>query len=202
MNEKEKSFLNFVKKECKKYGVTFRLEKKPYLVLHGDSNMEFCGGYFDGEEKVLACAAKRPDYISLLAHEYCHLTQWVENCDAWKKADDNESLNALAAWLNGENVKNIKYHLGVCRDLELDNEKRTVAIIKKFNLDIDIDLYIRRANSYVLFYNHMYYTRKWCTPSNSPYKVEAIYSNMSSKFNMKYKSMSNKVKRIFDKVYL
>jgi hypothetical protein len=202
MNAKEKSFLNFVKKECKKYGVTFRLEKKPYLILHEDSSMEFCGGYFDGEGKVLACATKRSDYISLLAHEYCHLTQWVENCDIWKKADDNGSLNAVAAWLNGEKVKNIKYHLGICRDLELDNEKRTVEVIKKFNLDIDIDLYIKRANSYVHFYNHMYYTRKWATPLNSPYKIEAIYNSMSSKFNMKYKSMSNKVKRVFDKVYL
>jgi hypothetical protein len=201
MTNKEQHFIDFVKSECKKYKVKCKLENKPYLKLGNGSGMSTCSGYFDGEYKVLACAIAKEEWITVLAHEYSHLTQWVDQCKEWVKADKKNTYQLLANWLEGEPVRNIKYHLGICRDLELDNEKRTVEVIKKFDLDVDIDLYIQKSNAYVQFYNYMYYTRKWSTPQNSPYTQKEIYENCSKKFNMKYKSMSNRIKLVYDKVY-
>jgi hypothetical protein len=92
--------------------------------------------------------------------------------------------------------------LGICRDLELDNEKRTVNVIKKFGLDINLSEYIQKSNAYVQYYNYMYYNRAWCTPTNSPHRVTDVWKNMPKTFNMKYNGMSNKVKKLYDAVYL
>ena len=202
MTKKEKSFLDFVKSECKKHKVKLILRKSKYLKIPGsEGGIDYCSGYFDSENMELVCAINHEDWLGILVHEYCHLTQFVENNTYWKKADELNSNGYVHQWLTGESVRGIKKYLSISRDLELDNEKRSVAMIKRFNLDIDVDLYVKRANAYINFYNAMYYTRKWCTPQNSPYKVKEVYEHMSSKFNMNYKRMSNKTHKIFGKVY-
>jgi hypothetical protein len=83
--------------------------------------------------------------------------------------------------------------------LELDNEKRSVALIKKWEFDIDVDEYTRKANAYVLFYNYLYHTRRWSDPKNSPYTNQNIIGKMSNKFNMRYNEMSKKYLELFQK---
>jgi hypothetical protein len=83
------------------------------------------------------------------------------------------------------------------RELELDNEKRSVALMKKWDLKIDIDDYIRKANAYVMFYNYMYHSRKWSAPGNAPYSNPNIVSKMSNKFNMRYKQMSERLLKLY-----
>jgi hypothetical protein len=203
MTKQERTFVSFVKAECKKHDVKCSLQKKDHIKLGGPSDFETCSGYFDGESKELACAVEvRAGWLGVLAHEYCHLTQWAEKDDTWVRAEKSESYSKVSDWLSGKPVRNIRHHLGLCRDLELNNEKRTVKIIKQFGLPINIEEYIQKANAYVQFYNHMYYTRKWCNPQNSPYRVPKLWKNMSPKFNMKYKVMSSQVKLLFDEVYL
>jgi hypothetical protein len=202
MTPKEKAFLKFVKAECKRYGVKPKLVNKAAIKLGNGEAMEMCSGYFDGDGKVLACSMKHKDWLDILAHEYCHLKQWAEGCKEWKTAEKHLAYNKLSDWLEGKPVKNIKRYLAMCRDVELDNEKRTANLIKELCLPIDIPTYIKKANSYILFYSHMYYSRKWCTPQNSPYKIKEIVDIMSPRFNMGYKKMSNRVKRVYDRVYL
>ena len=59
-------------------------------------------------------------------------------------------------------------YIGYTRDLELDNEKRAVRMIRKWKLSVDVDKYIKGANAYIHFYNWMGYTRRWSKPTNSP----------------------------------
>lgn len=187
------AFLEFVKQECKKHKVKLELRKVRYLKL--DKTIK-CGGYFDSEERRLVVATKNEDtWLPLLVHEFAHLTQWVDNCEPWAKGADG--LFFVEEWLSGKKVRNIKKYLGQSRDLELDNEKRSVKLIKKWNLPIDIEDYIKRANAYVQFYNYMYYSRKWCKPGNSPYRNQAIYESMPSSFRMNYKKMSEKYVKIY-----
>jgi hypothetical protein len=94
-------------------------------------------------------------------------------------------------------VKNIEYHLGIVRDLELDNEKRTVALIQRWDLDVDIDHYIKKANAYIQFYNYMGKTRRWSNPTNAPYGNKNLIDVMSNKFDMNYKRLSKRVEKVF-----
>lgn len=190
MNEKE--FIKFVKQECKKHNIKCILKNTKTVKLDETSR---CSGYFDEENLVVAM--NRPDAIQILVHEYGHLTQWAEQCDVWIQCGKNESHDKLYRWLNGEKVRNIQKAIALCRDLELDNERRSVKLIKKFNLNVDIDLYIKKANAYVQFYNYLMVSRKWCKPNNSPYKNRRLLRVMPAKFNMDYKKLSKKVLRIF-----
>jgi hypothetical protein len=188
MNEKE--LIKFIKGECKKYNINFIL-KNTKTVKFTDGFR--CSGYFD--EKNLVVAKNRPDYIQILVHEYCHLTQWREQIPLWK--DCVKSCAKLDEWLSGNSVVGIEKHVANCRDLELDNEKRSVALIKEFELPIDVESYTRKANSYVHFYNYMLMSRRWCSTKNSPYTNKRLIESMSPKFNMNYKKLSKKIEKIF-----
>jgi len=185
-------FIRHVKLECKKHNIKCVLKNTKTVKLDGTSR---CSGYFD--EESLVVAMNRPDALQILVHEYCHLTQWVEQCDIWVTSTKNKSHDKLYRWLDGEEVKGIEEAINICRDLELDNEKRSVKMIKRFNLPIDIDLYIKKANAYVQFYNYLSVSRKWCRPKNTPYKNDRLLENMSNKFNMNYNKLTNKLLKIF-----
>lgn len=198
MNKQEKSFVDYVKAECKKYGIKCDLRPVKYLKLSGNIR---CSGYFDETNKVLACAMKKRDWLSILVHEYGHLTQWLDNCDSWKKAIKLDSVNKIDEWLLGKRIKNHELHIDVVKELELDNEKRSVKIIKKFGLDnrIDVKDYVKKANAYVLFYNYIKKTRRWSNPKNSPYGNKHVISVMSDRFSMNYDKMSKRVESAFVK---
>jgi len=193
MNKKAKDFIKHVKSECKQHGIKCDLRKTKYVKLSGNIK---CSGYFDEEEPALVCSMNRPDSLEILAHEFGHFTQWKKNIDIWKKS--MISMPLVDEWLEGKEVPNIKKHLATCRNLELDNEKRAVRIIKKFNLDIDIDKYIKKANAYVLFYNRLLATRKWATPKNSPYNNQKIIEKMPRYFMKDYSVLPKRIKTVFE----
>lgn len=192
MNKKELDFVEFVKLECKKYGVKCDLRNTKYVKL---SSSIKCSGYFSDDPPTLVCSMNRPDWIEILAHEFSHLTQWVDQIDLWKQS--MESMPLVDAWLEGEDVHDIERHIQVCRDLELDNEKRSVKVIKKFGLDVDLDNYIKKANAYVYFYTRLLTTRKWATPKNSPYNNKNIISVMPNKFKTDYSVVPKKIEEVF-----
>lgn len=187
-----KYFIAFVKAECRKEGVKCDLRNTKYVKV---TNSIKASGYFDESVPTLVCSMGRKDSIEILVHEYCHLTQWREQIPLWK--DCVKSCVKLDEWLSGKNVVDIEKHIANCRDLELDNEKRSVALIKEFELPIDVEAYTRKANSYVHFYNYMLISRRWCTTKNSPYTNKKLIENMSPKFNMNYKKLSKKIEKIF-----
>jgi hypothetical protein len=185
------AFIDYVKAECKRTGI--KCDLRPTTYIRCDSIK--CSGYFDSESKLLVVSMNRPDFLSILVHEYCHLTQWQDEHPLWDKTA--LSLGKIDEWLTGKRVHNISKHLANARDLELDNERRSVQMMKKWKLSIDTKDYTRKANAYVHFYNWLYYTRRWSEPKNSPYTNGVIVAAMSSKFNMKYSSMPDKVLNAF-----
>lgn len=190
--DKLKYFIAFVKAECRKEGVKCDLRKTKYVKV---TNSIKASGYFDETVPTLVCSMGRKDSIEILVHEYCHLTQWREQIPLWKAC--MKSMGLLDYWLEGNSVVNIKKHIANCRDLELDNEKRSVKLIKEFELPIDIVSYTKKANSYIHFYNYMLISRRWCSTKNSPYSNKKLIEAMSPKFNMNYKKLPKRIEKIF-----
>lgn len=186
------AFINFVKAECKELGVKVDLRPSKYVKL--DKNIQ-CSGWFDSANKELVVAMNRPDALSILVHEYCHVTQWIEGIDLWVKSDN--AISKVDQWLGGKRIHHIDKHLAIARDLELDNEKRAVRMIRKWKLNINVDDYIRKANAYVHFYNWIRHTRKWSKPANSPYSNSHVLSRMSTRFNMQYMRLTPHVEAAF-----
>lgn len=195
-NTNVENFIRYVEGECKKYGVKVKEYKRKYIKLSGNVK---CAGYFDDNANppTLAYAKGREDYLELLVHEFCHMTQWVDKIELWERA--TISLEKMWGWLEDKDKKivGIKSHIDNARDLELDNEKRSVDMIKKWNLPIDIPTYTKKANAYVLFYNYLKSSRRWSIPGNSPYTNKKILELMSDKFDMDYSTLSKDIKKIF-----
>ena len=195
MTDKEMRFVKWVKKQCRKHGVKCDLRKVKYLRLSGNIK---CSGYFDDttdKKPCLVVSMNRQDWIEILVHEYCHLTQWAEGIGLWETA--GESLAVMEEWLGGTEVPDIKTHLANARDLELDNEKRSVELIRRWGLNVDIDHYIRKANAYIQFYNYMGKTRRWSNPQNAPYGNPNVVKEMPNTFRMNYKRMSKRIEKIY-----
>jgi hypothetical protein len=192
MKKEELEFKEFVKSECKKHKIKCKIKNVKYLIL--SKNIK-CGGYFDSDGGVLAVASNNVNYLGILAHEYSHMTQWLDKIELWDLSAD--SINFVDEWLAGKEVDDIEKHMGAARDLELDNEKRTVKIIKKHKLDINVESYIQKANAYIYFYTYMLQSRKWCKPNNSPYNNKILVDAMPKKFVKNYNKLPKKIEKIF-----
>jgi hypothetical protein len=66
-------------------------------------------------------------------------------------------------WLEGD-IDDLPYeHIINIQLLEIDADKKVVALSKKHRLGIDIDHYIRESNAYALTYKHVFNTRSMKT---------------------------------------
>jgi hypothetical protein len=191
----EKDFIDFVKAHCKLYGVKVRCVNNFHITDTADGSM--FSGYFDDENKKIVVARKNINFWGILAHEYCHFTQWSEQCGIWVKADIEKSYYHFADFLNGKEVENINYHIDNLKNVELDNEKRTVELITKLKLPIDINLYIKKANAYIYFYNWIKISKKWSNPKNSAYTNKRLIAAMKENFNQDYSILPPKIEKIF-----
>lgn len=187
-------FIKFVKRECRRTKIKCIFKNTKSVKLSEENNIR-CSGYFDSENRELVVAIKHPQALAIIVHEYCHLTQWEEQIPLWKKSDI--ALTKIDDWLNGKRIHNIRQHLSIARDLELDNEKRSAKTIRKWKLSINVKEYIQKANSYIHFYNYIYYTRRWSKPKNTPYTNKQIQALMSDRFNMRYDMLPTKIHNAF-----
>jgi len=202
MDKKTEVFISFVKEECKKNKVIFKPYKRGYIKLTNDIK---CGGFFDDgsnpetRKATLAFAQGRADYLELLVHEYCHMTQWIDGIDLWEASSG--AMSTIDEWLSGVDhpMEEVEAALNAARDLELDNEKRSAEMFRKWDLPVDVNLYIKKANAYVLFYNYMKTSRKWSVPGNAPYTNKNILEAMSDKFDMDYENLSEGLVELFKK---
>lgn len=198
LTQQEQQFLDHVKKECKLHKIKFDLRKRSgYLKLSGNIK---CSGYFDSHNKQLVVAAKREDFLEILVHEYGHLTQWAEKCPEWVACEN--TVDHIERWLAGERVRNVFDHIKKMRALELDNEKRAIKLIQKFDLPIDTVRYIKKANGYVYFYTWMMKTRRWSSIDNSPYSNDTIIDVMPEEFQDDYEHIPSHIVEVFESVGL
>lgn len=187
-----KKFIEHVKNHCKEVGIKCEIRPVKFLVLSGNIR---CGGYFDDHLKKLVVAGKHADWLGILVHEYAHLTQWVDNCEPWRKG--GTGLNNLEHWLGGNKIRSVKDAVNRARNLEYDNEKRSVKLIKKWKLPVNLTEYIQKANAYLQFYNYMRFTRKWSKPNNSPYSNPNVWQKMPKTLRMNYETMSDKYIQLY-----
>lgn len=158
-----------VKKKCKENNVELKLIKRKKIELEPQI---FAGGYFQDLSRthgILACATKNPEYLNLLVHEFGHMEQWIENTQIWKDAC---GVGDIDEWLLGKDINNIEDKIDKAKFMELDCEKRAIKNIIKYQLPINITEYTKKANSYILFYEYLKQTRKWCKPGNAPYSLK------------------------------
>lgn len=189
MNKEE--FIKFVRQQCKLNGIKCILRSTKYCA----DDTQPTSGYFDDGAKILRAAMGRSDGIEILAHEYCHMNQWIDQIPLWKKIDVSSIM--MEKWLKGKKVSNLARHIAVVRDLEADCEKRTVNLIQELHLPVNLKRYIKKANSYIYYYNWLVHTCKWSSKDNMPYDNKRLVDAMPITMNNDY----NKLPKKYEKIY-
>lgn len=169
--------LSDVALKCAKHEINLRLESVDFL----DKDTLACSGYFD--EKTLAVATKkdtRLEWVLILLHEFCHLKQWAEDAPCW--VSDKNSLDIVEGWVMENKTFSKKRLLNGFRNavaVELDCEKRTIKLAKKYEIKFNRKVYIQQANAYLYSYVYALHNRQWC---RAPYNNQEIWTKMPEVF--------------------
>jgi hypothetical protein len=154
-------------------------------------------GYFSDADNELVITTK-DCWPEILVHEFCHYLQWIEKCKYWTNLDidDTNCLDLMWKWINHEielSKAKRKIVFSRIRDMELDCERRTVELIKKYNLPINLKEYICFANVYIYYYNFARVTRKWFPDEVSPMTMDKVHSLMPKSLEGKRNKMSEEM---------
>lgn len=140
------------------FGVTVTVS--PDRKVSSDDGTE-SGGWFCGDSKRLAVATGGSEaaWLGILLHEYCHVTQWVENGPLWRAY-----RGEMWDWLAGKRIRNPRDAVRAVQALEEDCERRTIRMIWELDAPINVEEYAKSANAYLHFHNVMADKRKWYRP--------------------------------------
>jgi hypothetical protein len=156
MNYNTKLFIAYVTNVC--------IKNKISLFLNQDIDYSYkfndCAGVFDGYTLRVNFKISKSNWLYVLVHEFCHLQQYIQKVSVWKNlrikyngVTDN-LINIYQNWLDYKRVGN-KIAKKCCKkivQLELDCEKRTINMIKKWDLPINLTNYIQNANMHLYSY--------------------------------------------------
>lgn len=203
MDRNVERFVEHLKQKTADYGVSLVLPDTTHVRYNNDDVM--CNGYFvDKPNVVLACAVGKDVslWLPILVHESCHMDQWIEQAPQWVNGimpDGREAIDTVVEWIHGTDhpMELVADCLGRSREVELDCEMRTAKKIRQFDLPINVEEYIQRSNSYILFYNFMKTSRKWYTPGKEPYNTPDVWKNAPTDFTGDYSQLSPKLEAAF-----
>lgn len=137
-----------------------------------------CGGWFDQAKMELKVAYKNKYGFEILIHEYCHYLQWKNDNKFFN--EKVKEVGIVFDWLAGEDYSNYKINKAIRNTIELewDCEKRALELIKSYKLPVDVEVYIKTSNAYLLFYHIVESERKWS--KKSPYNDKKILDLVSN----------------------
>jgi hypothetical protein len=169
-------FLEYAFDQLEVYGVDVLISTENYVIAPDGMK---CNGFVVEDEKdpdkiTFACAIGHPfkDWFITFIHEFCHFTQWRDGSKYWYNVDEDE---ILWDWVLNKktkitDMKKVDRQFKQARNLELDCERRTLKMIKRFKLPVDAKKYAKKSAAYVLFYDYMRIARKWYKIGKEPYK--------------------------------
>ncbi len=184
-------FLSDLRKQCKQHGIALKFVRAKQVEVEKGIR---CTAWFDHLQKEIVIARKSTLWLSNLVHESCHLDQFLEQSEIWKK-EEKFGTQIFDRWLLGKKVYSIRKSINNLILLELDCEKRAIAKIVKYDLPINTVTYVQRANEILLYYRYLYETQgEWSNDSFDGYQKFPKRFLSDSYYR---KKLSDKVKKIF-----
>ena len=157
-NPEAKKFIKFVRSELSHYGMKLIFGRGVEVNTGGFRS----SGYFD--ESKIKVASKCPDWLTVLVHEYSHFLQWRNRAEEYEDmlVNNTDSLFIIHRWIDGEEFRpsTVKKAFVKARRMEKKCEMMALDLIKKHNLPIKEDHFIKQANCHIYYYHMMEKTRK------------------------------------------
>lgn len=185
---KETLFVRHVRKHIGEYGFTLVFGKGKRVNV-GNAR---CSGYFNygrnKRERKIVVARGGETWLYVLAHEYCHFLQWLDqSSNSLKKFDDAQNIvNHVSVGFVNKNLtqKQIKNAFTKIAENERDCERRTVKLLEDWGIAFNKDMYIKKANLYV-YLHHMWREHKFFTPHFDVYKSNKLLKMLAGNFKVK-----------------
>lgn len=175
-----RDFIKYVRQVCDMHDVELYLGQGSRIIYPDDdgssrtcNNAMGMGCFIEYDETsarkgklMIATKRARWQWLGTLAHELSHVMQWLE-CEPTYMAGDMPEGDAsmiVDDWLAFKkdfDKRTLKKAIQITIDCELDNEKRTVRMLRKFKLPVVEKRYIQAANSYLFFHQVVFENRTW-----------------------------------------
>jgi hypothetical protein len=195
-----RSFIADLVIECAEKGISVILQNTDGVDLCGTT----CSGYFDPENKklVTSMATGIDEWFPILLHEYSHMQQWLD--DPVKFDELNKFDTVLSKWVAGTlelGAEDIKKYFADAMYLEGDCEKRTVELIKRRSIGINIEEYSQKAMAYVNMYHVLPNVRKWPHPTKAPYRLEKVWGLFPKIVDLNWKPKNIHIKAYMENCF-
>ena len=195
------NFLSHIRKELDEFDIE--------LVMGGYGEIKtndktYCNGYFDedGRELVFWVDQYNMDWVATAVHEYGHFLQFKNKKDMWDRLLVG---NQQDEWLAGQYFPQEKADKfgNDCAEIEHDNEKQVIDLVKKFGLEefVDIETYTQKANAYVIFYQIINKYRRFYPLGGEPHKSTLVYRSMPTTFDYDPRNPPAECVHILDQYY-
>lgn len=195
----KQELIDYVKAFCITHDIEFRtfVGDTAFTIMNNSE----CSGFFEQNSKIkptLGIAEGLPEtvFYEVLAHEFSHANQYLENSPYWTNSRLNdeeverfsnltgidltgyETGDLFQQWLDYK----VELSESVLEDLvdrttgvEFDCERRTVEMAIKLGLNISPEEYAQKANAYLITYYYALKTRSWTTTGMSAYSKPEVY---------------------------
>lgn len=185
-NDSMDRFVGMVSDFCAQNGVIY-IESSGDVAVSGgltaSGSFNYKNSNYNDSPTLEVMRTDDPRWVSILAHEFCHVKQWKAG-----KLDMAFSLSypSIAnSWVSGDiEVEEEEIH-GIIRsiqEIEWDCERETIKTIWEHRLPISIKDYSQGANAYVSFYWIYLLFRRWYHKDNKPYNIPGVYRQFSPVF--------------------
>jgi hypothetical protein len=162
-------------------------ENKVKIIMHPTfKTPDGCGGSFgeiyEGEspEFEVAMGSTPERWLGVFVHEYAHFTQHVDKEPLYLNSGD--PLQRFWRYLEKKRKTYYTSDVAAIQDMERDCERRSVSLIRKHRLPLNIEDYCQQANAQLLFYNEATRKQSWVIKKGRlPYDVPAIKKMLPTK---------------------
>jgi hypothetical protein len=123
------------------------------ITVHLDNKKRVANGidgFFDYEAKKIQVATQNEMFIEIFLHEYCHFLQFKEKEENYKQLCDGLFYQWMSGFHNEVPQKKILTSMINCIILEHDCDRRALAIIDKYKLNINKEEYTKLSSAYIL----------------------------------------------------
>lgn len=195
-------FINKIKSDLAKYNGKLLLKEKVC------KNNKFDGEFLESD-MVIKCSVDLSStyWIGVLAHEYCHFLQCINNNKFWlnfqnsvfENPEDLENIFQKKIYITSKRLrKKISRHI---INMELDCDKQAIKLINKYKLPVNKKEYIAKAN--VILYKYLFWGEYGIWPDFIDKKTgkTASYKNPGISRLLaqdKYKNVTKIPKKIFN----
>lgn len=199
LDDNFKEFVSYVKSECKKSNIQVYLSKgKRVKIAPG----VFSTGYFDEHKLAVATKIDLDRFKGTFVHEFCHFLQWRENDPSYidSTLDNNNKIDIyelFEEWLSYDSEisdEDLDEIVAKIILMEKNCEQRAIKLMRKFDLSIDVDKYIKEANAYLYYHHIVKHERQWYNcQKKPPYYNQEVIDIMPDTLNVNHLAIDSSV---------